>query len=349
MDFSIIEVDENMSIAEDIVAKEFGRDPKVNGYAIFNPDGSLIANKKLKKDFVESLGIGITTMGDGLDSGFLQLGDERLLILKTEIAIIVVSFAMTVQIGFIVMMINKIRSQVLQSAAGTQPSKPATPAAIKPAVTPVASKSGGDDEAIADFKAMGVPPPPSGAKISSVIGKPLKQDAQEGANIPPPPSSAKVETLSASTPEKPSKVEASVGESLSKVTTDMEKVTASSETPPAVFIPTAKAQVEAPEPPTSPQPEKPVSVEAEISYEDALNKIPGPTDKFANLWDEYTRSELNKNFGEIALEVLSQVDGISRLSTISSRLPHLAGTQIFEVMKAAMNEGYIIFSSSAAL
>ncbi|MHA1838949.1 MAG: hypothetical protein ACTSYO_03175 [Candidatus Ranarchaeia archaeon] len=338
-------------MTEEVVAREFGRDPKVNGYAIFNPDGSVVSSKKLKEDFVKAISSSIQALGERLDSGFLQFADERLMILKTDVAVIAVSFAMTVQIGFIVMMINKVRSQILQSTAGTQPTAAVAPATKAKPAAATAQTSAFDStkmmqdsqKTTASFEAMGIPPPPSGAKISSAVSTGAKESTSEqAAEIPPPPSTAKVESLIGAETKAETKATQEVKPEAVPTKAAVEPVGKGKA--PAVFIPSAKpskptkkvkAEQKEPAPPTK-QP-----AEALLDLEKSLNQIPSPTPKFADLWDEFMRSELNKVFGEIALEVLSQVDGISRLATISSRLPHITNSQVFDVIVMAIKEGYI--------
>jgi hypothetical protein len=325
----------------DIVRREIGRDPKVLGYAVFSSKGEIAHIARIDENYLKDIMKTADAMGKYMTYGFFHTGDERLMLLKTQDAFVTVVFTGDVRIGYLMLLASRLRAVFVQSAAGLElsdtPTKPA-PATTQPKPLTITK-----EPAVSPGKPVSTP---TVEKPAETPVAPIQTEAPTGSSkplsgLPPPP--VKVATLSSKdvSPSKGAKA-ISAPPSGARIK-DLTKVT------PSISVPTPKTPVEtkAPVKATPKVKAKPAPSpkdEAIPDFDTGMERVPIPTEQFADLWDDFPTSPLNTKFGEISLDVLSQVDGISNLTTITERLPHLSSVQVYQVVVEAFQIGYISFS-----
>ncbi|MHA2408453.1 MAG: hypothetical protein ACXACA_08805 [Candidatus Ranarchaeia archaeon] len=325
----------------DIVRREIGRDPKVLGYAVFSSKGEIAHIARIDENYLKDIIKTANTMGKYMTYGFFHTGDERLMILKTQDAFVTVVFTGDVRIGYLMLLASRLRATFVQSAAGLEtsdtPAKPPTVTAQPKPPTISKEPPPAPVQPVADLKVKESPEAPAA---------PIQTEAPTGSTeplsgLPPPP--VKVATLSSKDVAPPVGTSAISAPPSSARIKDLTKAT------PSVTVPTPTTPVEtkAPtktKPAAKAKPKPAVKEEVIPDFDTGMERVPIPSEQFADLWDDFPTSPLNTKFGEISLDVLSQVDGISNLTTITERLPHLSSVQVYQVVVEAFQLGYISFS-----
>ncbi|MHA2059939.1 MAG: hypothetical protein ACW976_04090, partial [Candidatus Ranarchaeia archaeon] len=294
-------------------------------------------DEKYLKDIIKTA----DAMGKYMTYGFFHTGDERLMLLKTQEAFVAVVFTGDVRIGYLMLLASRLTAVFVQTAAASEQSE--TPSEPTPATTQPKPPTITKEPVASPTKPVSAP---KVEKPPETPAAPIQTEAPTGSTkplsgLPPPP--VKVATLS-SKDVSPSKGAAAISAPPSGARIkDLTKVT------PAVSVPTPKTPVEtkAPakaKPAVKAKPAPTVKDTAVPDFDTGMERVPIPTDQFADLWDDFPTSPLNTKFGEISLDVLSQVDGISNLTTITERLPHLSSVQVYQVVVEAFQLGYIAFS-----
>ncbi|MHA1917676.1 MAG: hypothetical protein ACTSUV_05120 [Candidatus Ranarchaeia archaeon] len=331
----------------EIIRKEIGRDPKVIGYAVFSSEGEVNYLARIDEDYLKDIVASSLTIGKYINYGFFHCGDERLMILKLEGYYVAVLFNGDVRIGYLMLLSSRLKATIIQNAAGLEiPKKLVMPkvSAAEATVTFAPQDKGQKDIDLTKIKDVKVKKPKS-KEPSPVV--PVKTQAPEGqvqplSFIPPPP--VPVNDFITSKESEGSKIELAPpppGAKTSDLTQkEPAKPKVSKPVQEALEI-TAKGTVVEKSPPREVKAEPAVLTGMPADFETGMNKIPVPTQNFADLWDDFPTSPLNNKFGEIALDVLSQVDGIGNLNTINERLPHLSGVQVYQIMTEALKIGYV--------